>query len=160
MVVPTIRSGLPLLVPLGHAPEIQHPAPAAVAQAPPSLDPIGVGLAPDHSFDRDPDAFLIVGMVGLASTLHVEIVGARRQAQQLFQSTVDLDLPRLEVEFPDALAAGLQRQLEPTLAFGEPPFRKLPSGDVAADRQVADHPATLVEYRSVDPFLPALAAAR
>ena len=96
-------------------------------------------------------------MVGLASTLHVEIVGARRQAQQLFQSTVDLDLPRLEVEFPDALAAGLQGQLEPTLAFGEPPFRKLPRGDVAADREVADHPAALVEYRSVDPFLPALA---
>ena len=70
---------------------------------------------------------------------------------------VDADLPGGEIELPHALAAGLQRQLEPALALGQAALGQLARGDVPADGQVGGGSTLLVQEHPVDPFLPALA---
>ena len=152
-----MRNGRPCRVALRDAAEVHDPEIAAVAAPAAGLDPVGIGLAGDHGGDGGADLLAVVGVVGVAGTLDVEVVGADGQAQQVLERVVDADPPGGEVELPHALAARLQRQLEPALALGQPPLGQLARGDVPADREVAGGPTLLVQEHPVDPFLPALA---
>ena len=148
---PTLR------IALRDAAEVQDPEIAAVAAPAAGLDPVRIGLAGDHGGDGGADLLAVVGVVGVAGTLDVEVVGADGEAQQVLERMVDADLPGGEIELPHALAARLKRQLEPALALGQAALGQLARGDVPADGQVGGGSTLLVQEHPVDPFLPALA---
>ena len=80
---PTLR------VALRDAAEVHDPEIAAVAAPAAGLDPVGIGLAGDHGGDGGADLLAVVGVVGVAGTLDVELVGADGQAQQVLERVVD-----------------------------------------------------------------------